>query len=208
MKKNVFHILMLLFLATSMAGCYPDGPDSIDEYDIVYTNYDDQFVFSGKPTYAMPDSVVKITGAASTGEPIEFVNQTYGKIICDRIKSNMASRGYTLVNNPSQADLVLFPSALEVTNITYYYDYWGYYYGWYYPGGGYYYPYYPTVTTYTTGSLIMTIADIKNVNPSGKNKVVWLGIINGLLEGSSTDFPGRINKSIDQAFTQSTYLRP
>ncbi len=39
-------------------------------------------------------------------------------------------------------------------------------------------------------------------------KVVWAGIVNGLLEGTSTDFPSRINKSIDQAFTQSAYLRP
>ena len=31
-------------------------------------------------------------------------------------------------------------------------------------------------------------------------------IINGLLEGSSTDFTNRYTKGIDQAFTQSQYI--
>jgi len=211
MKKNVKYIFAMLFLSLTMAGCYPDGPDYVDEYDIVYTNYDENFIFAGKPTYAMPDSVVKITGAATTGDDIEFVNPVYANIILDRIKANMASRGYTLVGNAIIADFVLMPSAIEVTNISYYYDYWGYYYGWYYPPGygGYYYPYYPMVTSYTTGSLFMTLADNKNQNPTGKNEVVWLGVVNGLLEGSSnTNFQARINKSIDQAFSQSAYLHP
>lgn len=209
MKKSIVKGALLLFLATSLSGCYPDGPDFVDEFDVVYTNYDENFSFAGKNTYAIPDSVVKITAAATNGDPIEFVKPPYNKIILDRIRANMTSNGYQEVNDPAVADFVLFPSALEVTNIVYYYDYWGYYYGWYYPPGygGWYYPY-PVTSTYTTGSLIMSLAENGTPSPTGKNKVVWLGVINGVLEGGSSDFTSRINKTIDQAFTQSPYLHP
>ena len=210
MKRNLYVLLVLFFLSSTMIGCYPDGPEYVDEYDIVYTNYDDGFSFGGKKTYAMPDSVVKITGSAIEGDPLEFVNQAYANNIIGRLETNMLARGYERVEMIDNPDLVLFPSAMEVTNISYYYDYWGYYYGWYYPPyyGGWYYPYYPTVTTYTTGSLFITMTDNINVNPSEKHKVVWLGIGNGLLEGTSTDFNSRISKAIDQAFAQSPYLHP
>ena len=199
----------MLFLSVSLAGCYPDGPDNVDEYDIVYTNYDQQFSFAGKRTYAIPDSVVKITGAAATGEEVSFINPIYSDLIIARIKSNMDSRGYQLVGNAAIADVVVFPSALEVTNITYYYDYWSYYYGWYYPPGygGWYYPY-PVTTSYTTGTLILSMTYNNHPSPTNRDEVVWLGLVNGLLEGNNSDYPKRINTSIDQAFAQSEYLHP
>lgn len=200
----------MLFLSLSIAGCYPGGPDYTDEYDIVYTNYDKEFNFTGKKFYAMPDSVVKITGNVIQGDPVSFIKQSYANVILDRIKSNMASRGYTLVSDTALADLILFPAALEVTTTTYYYDYyWDYYYGWYYGGyyGGYYYPY-SVSTSYTTGSLFLNLSETKNLNPSNKSRVPWVCIINGLLEGSSTAYSTRINKAIDQAFAQSQYIHP
>ncbi|HMT28035.1 MAG TPA: DUF4136 domain-containing protein [Bacteroidia bacterium] len=196
MKKNLKSILAMLFLTLTIAGCYPGGPDYADEYDIVYTNYDKDFNFGGKKFYAMPDSIVKITGDVVQGEPLQFIKQVYANTILNRIKSNMASRGYTLVTDTSLADLFLVPSALEVTTTTYYY--------------GYYWEYYPYAvsTSYTTGSVIMNLVEKSNSNPSNKNRVVWVGIINGLLEGSSTSYDARINKGVDQAFTQSQYIHP
>ncbi len=208
MKKNVFS-LVLTFLVITLAGCYPDGPEYVDEYDIVYTNHDATFAFGGKGTYSMPDSVVKITGDAVAGDPLVFVSPGYANTILKRIEDNMKNHGYTRVSNQALAELVLFPSAVEVTNISYYYDYWGYYYGWYYPPyyGGWYYPY-PVTTSYTTGSLFMTLTDNVNTSPTDKHKVAWIGIANGLLEGASYDFDTRIEKAIDQAFAQSEYLHP
>lgn len=209
MKNKSIYGILLVMLMTTFWGCYPDGPDYIDEYDIVYTNYDDQFNFSGKKFYSIPDSVVKINGAHATGDELEFLSPSSGNLILNRLKSNMEARGYILTADTALADFFLVPSALEVTNVTYYYDYWNYYYGWYYGGyyGGWYYPY-PITTSYTTGSIFTALVDKESANPSNRNRVVWLSIINGLLEGSSTDYPSRINKTIDQAFTQSTYLRP
>ena len=45
-----------------ISGCYPNGAEFIDDIDLVYTNYSSGFAFSSKQTYAIPDSVIKITG--------------------------------------------------------------------------------------------------------------------------------------------------
>lgn len=196
---------MLFSMSALMWGCYPGGPEYYDEYDIVYTNYDKDFSFSGKNKYAIPDSVVKVTGNAAVGKPIEYVNATYNNIILDRIKANMSALGYTLVTDTAQADLIIFPAVLAVSYSTYYYDYWSYYYGYYYPYGGYYG--YPVEVTYNVGSLLMDMISKNDVNPANKSRFVWTGVVNGLAEGSTADFTSRIKKTIDQAFTQSQYLQ-
>jgi hypothetical protein len=61
--------------------------------------------------------------------------------------------------------------------------------------------------TYKSGSLMMDLIDYKDVSADGKRRVVWTGIVNGLLEGSSSEFTARMNKTIEQAFRQSEYLR-
>jgi hypothetical protein len=202
MKLRLFSVPVLGLFLLLLAGCYPAGPEYTDEYDIVFTAYDDATDFKTKKFYAIPDEVVEIDGTYDPATGPDFIDPAYSALIINRIKSNMASYGYTLVADTGQADVIILPGALQVTNVTYtyWYDYWGYYYGY-----GWYYPY-PTVTTYTTGSLIMTMIDRKNLNPSNNARVVWSGIVNGLLEGASSDFGSRINKGIDQAFRQSPYL--
>ena len=133
------------------------------------------------------------------GKPPEYVPSTYSTQMLNTMKANMASLGYSLVDVSANPDFVLMPSALESTNVEYYYDYWGYYWGWYYP--------YPMTYTYKSGSLMMDLIDYKDVSADGKRRVVWTGIVNGLLEGSSSEFTARMNKTIEQAFRQSEYLR-
>lgn len=208
MNKRIIQCLMLVAITSMMWGCYPEGPTSYDQFDVVYTNYQKDYNFKGKKFYTMPDSIVKITGNLSAGKPIVFVSAAYANPVLNRIKTNMTNLGYTWVStaDSAQADYAILCAAIEVENYsyTYYYDYW---YGWYYPyyGGGWYYPY-GTVTSYTTGTLSMNMIDRESFSPTDKNGVVWISLINGLLEGSSTNYTSRINKSIDQAFTQSQYL--
>lgn len=201
MKRTILRvpILGLLFL---LAGCYPQGPEYTDEFDIVFTNYDESASFKALKYYAIPDEVVDINGNYDPAQGPEFISPQYSTLIINRIKSNMNALGYTEVADTGQADVIILPGALEVTNITYsyWYSYWDYYYGY-----GWYYPY-TTVSTYTTGSLIMTMVDRKNLNPANKGRAIWFGVVNGLLEGASADFGSRINKGIDQAFRQSPYL--
>lgn len=201
MKLRLLCIPLLGLGLLCLSGCYPEGPEYTDEYDVVFTNHDDATNFKEKVYYSMPDDVVKIDGEYDPAQGPDFINPVYSAQIVNRIKSNLNALGYIEVQDTGFADIIILTGALEVTNISYsyWYDYWGYYYGY-----GWYYPY-PVVTSYTTGSLIMSMIDRRNLNPSDKARGIWVGIINGLMEGGG-DVAGRINKGIDQAFRQSPYL--
>jgi hypothetical protein len=195
MKRIFYYSVALLFL---MAGCYPDGAEYYEDTDVVYTNYNDKYDFKSKGTYSIPDKIVKITGELQDGEDPEFVKEPYNTQILQKITSNMTALGYTKVTDPATADLVLFPAVWTNTTITYYYDYWCWYYP-YYCGWGWGYP---SVSSYTTGTLLMTlVADGEEFVQSTN---VWTAAANGLLSGYYD--VNRVNKAIDQAFKQSPYL--
>ena len=195
MKRIFYYSVALLFL---MAGCYPDGAEYYEDTDVVYTNYNDKYDFKSKGTYSIPDKIVKITGELQDGEDPEFVKEPYNTQILQKINSNMTALGYTKVTDPAIADLVLFPAVWTNTTITYYYDYWCWYYP-YYCGWGWGYP---SVSSYTTGTLLMTlVADGEEFVQSTN---VWTAAANGLLSGYYD--VNRVNKAIDQAFKQSSYL--
>ncbi len=195
MKKNVFYLLGIVIL---MASCYPDGAEYYEDLDLVYTNYTETFDFASKGTYAMPDKIVKITGNLAEGETPEFVKEPYNTQILSKIESNMTALGWTKAADPESADLALMPAVWTNTTIVYWYDYWCWYY-YYYCGWGWYYP---TYTSYTTGTLVMTLvaSGDEYIDPSS----VWTAAINGLMSGSYNT--SRVTNAIDQAFQQSPYL--
>jgi hypothetical protein len=45
------------------------------------------------------------------------------------------------------------------------------------------------------------------VSGTGNVPIVWIGVINGLVEGSQASINARVLTDIDQAFTQSEYLQ-
>ena len=197
MRRPTIYISILV-LALSLASCYPGGIEYYEDTDVVYTDYELEYDFSAGSTYSMPDSVVKISGEIIEGEDPEFIKEPYNTQIIDRIEKNMSDLGWTRVDDPVDADLVLFPASWTNTTIYYWYDYWCWYYP-YYCGWGWGYP---SVSSYTTGTLVMTlVADGDDyVEPSR----VWTGAINGLLSGANNI--NRIYKGIDQTFEQSPYL--
>jgi hypothetical protein len=195
MKKLIFYLTGIVFL---MVSCYPGEIESYEETDLVFTNYADTYDFTSKGTYAMPDQIVKITGNLTEGESPEFVQEPYNTDILNRIESNMADLGWTKVEDPETADLTLFPAVWSNTTVVYWYDYWCWYY-YYYCGWGWYYP---TYTTYTTGTFIMGLIDAGDDYIEPYN--VWTGAVNGLLSGAYD--LSRVTNGIDQAFKQSPYL--
>lgn len=211
--KLRLHYCLATLILPAMSGCYPKGAEYNEELDLVYTNYDANFNFSGKTSYALPDSIIKITGDMFTdpdgnGKP-QFLSAAYTTAIFDKIKTNMIANGWTLVDKNSNPDVVLLVSAMTTTNIYYYYDwaYWGWYYPGYNPGWGWYYPgwYYPPyVTGYRSGSIFMQMVDNK-AGIVDNVPVVWSSILNGLAEGS--DLVSRVQKMIDAAYSQSPYLK-
>jgi hypothetical protein len=206
---------LIIPLVTMMSGCEPKGAEYYEELDLVYTNYSPDYDFVPKKTFAIPDSVIKVTGDAFTdadgdGKP-SMVSPVYGDLIISELKKNMAAYGWTLVNKNSNPDVFLLPSAGTQTTIYYWYDwaYWGWYYPGWYPGWGWYYPGYypPTVTSYRTGSILVQMIDA-TPRPSGTNiPVVWTAIFNGLAEGSTDNLLARIQTGLGKAFQQSPYLK-
>ena len=209
MNSKIYSLATVVLL-TVLFGCYPGGAEYVDEYHITYSNYDKTFDFVSKGTYSLPNKIMKITGdvISVNPQPPEYVKDIYGVPMLAQIDANMASLGWTKVDVNSNPDVQLLPAAWESTAIIYG-GYWGGYWCWYYPyycGGGWYYPYVP-VTTYTTGTLVMTMVDPSTLGEStdGNKHVVWTGAINGLLAG--TYDVTRVNRGIDQAFKQSPYLK-
>lgn len=197
MKKKFFALAFIAGLLF-FGGCYPEGAEYYEDTDIVYTNYDDTYDFVSKGSYSIPDKIVKVTGALQEGESPEFVKEPYNTQILQKIESKMTEMGYSKVTDPAKADLVLFPAVWTNTTVYYWYDYWCWWYP-YYCGWGWGYP---SVTSFTTGTLVMTLI------PNGASiepKSVWTAALNGLVSGMYD--VTRVNNGIDQAFKQSPYLK-
>ncbi len=204
MKQKMI-ALALLMSAGLLWGCYPQGAEYVDELDIVYSVYDNDYDFVGQGTYSLPDKIVKITGKEN--QQPEYVKDIYAAPMLQQIESNMTKLGWSKVDVADGPDVQLLPAAWTSTTILVSGGYWGDYWCWYYPyycGGGWYYPY-PVYSSYTTGTFLMTMVDPNKESTDGSKQVVWTSAINGLLQG--TYDVDRINKEIDQTFTQSPYLK-
>jgi len=215
MAIKLSRLLVILSLVL-ISGCYPNGAEFIDDIDLVYTNYSNQFGFSSKQTYAIPDSVIKITGDIFNDPDGDhkpsFLSASSAAVILDRINQNMLDYGWQRVSKNANPDVILLVSSVTTTNIYYYYDwwYWGWYYPGFYPGWGWYYPgYYPPyVTGYRSGSVLIQMVDAKAVAAGVESvPVVWTCILNGLAEGGTSSIAPRVQTGIDKAFAQSPYLK-
>lgn len=212
MTAKLYKCLAVIIIVLQ-AGCYPEGAQYTEELDLVYTNYYNQFDFKSQKTFAIPDSVILITGDVfndpdGNGKP-QFANPTYSTVVLNKLKENLTANGWTQVSKNNNPDVVMLVSAMTTTNIYYYYDwtYWGWWYGgwygWYYPG--WYYP--PYVTGYRSGSIFIQMAQLKGLAQGDNATVAWNCIINGLAEGGTADITARIQNSVDKAFAQSPYLK-
>jgi hypothetical protein len=206
MKKHAL-IFSLALSGLFLWGCYPGGVEYVDDMDVVATYHNPDYDFAAQTgTYFMPDKIVNINGNLVEGEAPEFIKEQYARPILNQIEADMDKLGWTRVKAtdsitlPAGVNLILLPSAVTSTTIVYYYDYWSYWYGGYYPyyGGGY-------TTSYTTGTLLMTLIDKSQVDYVGKAVTQWNGAINGLLTGYGNI--SRVTDAIDQAFAQSPYLK-
>jgi hypothetical protein len=216
MHKKIYQWL-LLFILPVVPGCFPEEPDSASDLDLVYTNYSQAFNFKAHTTFAIPDSVVKITGNVfndpnGNGKP-SFLSSDYGDAILNQVKQNMSADGWTQVDKNNSPDVVLLVSAMTTENIYYSYDwsYWDWWYPGLYPDWGWYYPgyYYPTyISGYRTGSIFIQMVDNSVAIPNGSNvPIVWNCILNGLVEANTANMNARIQSSLNTAFNQSPYLK-
>lgn len=216
MKRLLFLLLTGLF-AQLLISCYPEGADKVEDMDVAITNYDKNANFADFSTFSMPDSIVYFVNKANelSGD------HQFDSVILALVSKNFTDRGYTKIegSETNKPDFLVTVSAFS--NVNYYYvndnwnDYWGWYpgwdwYGWNWPNGIFspYYPWWPvSVYSYRSGSIVIEMFDTQNVNTtSGKLPVIWTGIADGILSGSSASIQNRAEKEINQAFKQSPYL--
>ncbi|ULQ55563.1 DUF4136 domain-containing protein [Flavihumibacter rivuli] len=212
--KATCGLLVLLLFGMMWSACSPSMPDYIEDYDLVYTKEEKGYDFSKVNTYFLPDTVVHVT------EDGETSNHTYDDLIISRIKANLDALGWQQlpVDGEVAADVVVLPTAFKTTYgscVSFpWYGWWGWWDPWYpgyYPpswgaGWGWGYPSDIICSSYQTGTLTVAITDPTKA-ANNTLPVVWIGILNGLLEGSASNIQSRLEKNIDQMFIQSPYLK-
>lgn len=231
-RRRLLSLLPAFFAALVMIGasvflysCYPNGPEELTDFDTVVTAFDKNTNFKSINTYALPDTIVHISNPDDKN-PVQIdIPQAVQDDIIALIRTEMNTRGYTEIPNPTQQmppDVVLLVMVTVSENYQAYvsypwFDTWGYYWGWGVgdANSGVEYPWAPegfyqtTAYNYTTGSLIMDMFDSKNFDPD-KNmiKSLWVGAANGADDDSlsDTDRVQRYRRAILQAFDQSPYL--
>lgn len=213
MKK----LLFMAVVAIAFASCrnYPDLND-LTYKAIVVTNHDASANFGDYQTYYMSDDLTQIGD-----DPTDSIaDPTLSLPILQAIASNMASRGYTRVSLPDNADLGINTAVITITTTVVSYPpsyWWGYpgyggcYYGYcggYYPYYGYGYGYgYGYSYSYETGSLMIQMADLKNVDEvNHKINIVWTNFNTGILKDGTSSISQAVS-AVNQAFSQSTYIK-
>jgi hypothetical protein len=219
-----------------LSACYSYHDETyLDELDITLTYRDTSYNFQQNTTYALRDSVGIISDYLSKTEIANFYKSGGGnEKIKNLVRTNLNAMGYTEVANDEQYDLGvnLVVAAIEnTTTYTYgwwydYYDYYDYYWwgGWY-PYYGY--PWYAVSYTYQQGTLLMELADgntirayrawadgktqgeIEHADPSTVPQIdyTWQGIVSGVAGTEKSYNEQRAERGINEAFTQSPYLK-
>jgi hypothetical protein len=200
-----------------LGSCYPGGPTSTGELDLVSTFYDQDYNFGALRTYAMPDTIYHIEDEENPDNNVEL-SRDHDQFILEQVATNMENLGYQRViieSEQDSADVAILISAMGTKNFVVSPGYpgwgwwpgWGWGGGWWGPGWGWGYPWVPpTVSSYQTGTLWIDLLDPDDRNEEEDTiPVHWYAAINGLLSGSTSE--ARLGRTIDQAFAQSQYLR-
>ncbi|WP_020530209.1 DUF4136 domain-containing protein [Flexithrix dorotheae] len=215
-KKSTFHLLLFGVILTGLYACYPKGPEFVDQLDLVATQYDDTYDFGQAKSYYMPDTVTHITNDPNEDEDL---TREFDEFFIGEVERLLESRGYERITDSDTSGLVLPDLVVELKAIKskntgvgwvpgpgccYYPPGWGWpgypwYPGW---GGGI-----PVAYDYTTGSLLIEIADPSLPPLEEKIRLLWHAGFNGLLQGSNSSIKNRMEEGLQQAFEQSPYLK-
>ena len=168
-------IAQLAFIATLLAGC-ASGPR-------IQSDYDHTIDFSQYRTYNFFNPM---------GIESPYYSSIYGSILRDAIGKEMASRGYTLSDNP---DLLINVSGRlqDKTKVTTTSDpymaggYYGYRRGAYGAWGGYGYGTTTHVSNYTEGTINVDMVDRE------QKRMVWEGVAVGRVNDKNTNDEKRAN---------------
>ena len=210
--KKVFPMLFAAVLLLAACEKTPDTGKLDDDY-LVYTDYDAETDFAKFTTFYVPDSVLIIDN--SSNKPKFLYGTPASELIIANYVKGMEQAGYVRTLDKANADLGMQVSYVEDTySFRYYNNYpWWYGYPWYwnfgYWGnwGGWYWPYSITYS-YSTGSVLGELVDLTLPESTSKQlRVVWSSYISGLLNNDGTLNTTEVKQAIEQAFSQSPYLK-
>ena len=203
-----------------LSGCHPGTIDTLSDSELVATRFDpDVFGVDGTEsggfrTYARPD-VVATVPPPDPDDPEEPDPPEFNDAILGAIDRNMEALGYErIVDAPGEADLYLFAAAIEerrqIWSCWPAWGTWGWWGGWpgpVGPGMGWCFPG-PTTATFSIGTVLIDLVDPSTYDEDTEEYlVVWSAGANGLLSRSTSGIEAQIDRTIDQAFRQSDYLR-
>lgn len=215
MAIKKFLITWLITFSMLFFGCYPIGPTFVEELDAVYTVRSEPGWDFSDPTittYYIVDSVVEITDPNQMAPTVINKDQILQEVI-----RNMDMMGYTRLTGVDsvvapQADYVVLVSINRSNN--YFYNFWP---GWGMWGGwGWwgmppccFFPPTVTVSVITTGSLVVELMDGRRLGKVNTDMLpeVWLGVAQGLYQGSAQNINTRTQNGVNQMFAQAPYLR-
>ena len=202
-------IIAVLVTFIIISGCRksPDF-DQLSYEFTVSTSVDKTANFANYKKYFLSDTV-RYIGAVGSSD--SFLVGANAALLTAPVKSNMAARGYTLVGRNASPDLGLILTAVKDINVVvdYYPGWWDPWYGgcyWYYYCYGYYYPW-STVYTYTTGTVMLNMYDLKNAGADHQIRALWNITALGAL-GSTTSANFQLGAdALNQGFLQSPYVK-
>ena len=196
-------LMLIIFVGALVSAC-SWGPGALDETrDQILTvaRKGETANFTNYHTFAIADSVSVVEDEMK----YRLNNDTTARIIA-QIVVNMNKYGYAKVEADENPDLLVDVSYIKKTNTYMYPGYWddwdwwwdSYNYPWY--GWNTFYPYQMPVfiSSYTTGSLVIEIADVVSVATESSVPIVWHGLVREILNGKHTE--NELIQAIDNVF--------
>jgi hypothetical protein len=211
---------LAIALEVGFVACHPGTISDVGEADLVVTFVDSTADFASISTFVMPDTIIRIDEDGGSPEADPAVDAT----VLARIEAHFEALGYTRVRvDGEEPDVVVLLEAARTELDALvpagppggWWGWWGYWPGWgpgwgpccYGPGWGPGYSWIPFPVGQSVGTLTVKMLRPEAVPSSGGAiPVIWIGLVNGLLEGSTESVLDRVDGLLDQMFEQSPYL--
>ena|SRR5438552_11449240 len=200
-----------LLAAIAAAGCGGyDAPSEVTYGQLVYTQPaptpggQPSDLFKPLNSYYLEPTMDVWEDGASQG------TQLVPSSTVSAITAQMTSLGYTQQTTPPPAGPAGIPNAdvgLRLTSFKTNYTYYtggGYcYYWWYY----YCYPGWAYAGTYTTGTVLVSMIDLRNAGTTPQpGRALWVSVLYAVLGTSGLENAPQLNTALGRAFDQSPYL--
>ena len=194
-----------------LVGCYPEGPESNNDYNLIISAFDPEIDFSTLTSFSMPDTLVLLNDSTAT-ELVELTEQQKQAFL-DAIRNNLNTYGWADSTEFGNADTYVLASAIVAKYSDNIWNEWK----WYdkldrvkKTGPDSRYPWYPSLFPYvydfTQGSLMITMIETEKIDTSSSDiPVVWIGGLNGIIN-SKTINTSDVISSIDKLFELSEHL--